>query len=148
MLAYNVRKTHKHKSQKMTTLKVIAAAAIGTAGAFLAPISSYLIAVGVLVFADQFTGMWAAVKRGERITSKAMRATIEKTIFYFIAILLSEVMRVVFMTAADVFPLTFIVASYIGIREFWSCLENISEITGTDIIGGIADKLPDGWRRK
>jgi hypothetical protein len=77
-----------------------------------------------------------------------MRSTIEKTIFYFVAILLSELMKIIFLDAVEVFPLTFIVASYIGIREFWSCLENISEITGTDIIGGIADKIPDKFKNK
>jgi hypothetical protein len=91
--------------------------------------------------------MWAAFKRGERINSRAMRSTIEKTIFYFIAILLSELVKIVFLVGVDSFALTFVVASYIAIREFWSCLENISDITGTDIIGGIMDKVPKKWRQ-
>lgn len=105
---------------------------------FFAPIQHLLIATGILVFADMITGAKAAKKRGEVIHSKKMTRTISKTIFYFIAIILSRIMELVYFPDM---PLATITAGYIAIMEFKSNMENISEITGIDIWKAIVDKI-------
>jgi len=137
--------TYKNKNRLKMSAKVIFSIIAGYAGAFLTPITSYLIAVFVLVCCDQLSGTWAAIKRGETLSSSAMWRTVEKIVFYLMAILLSEMMRKIFFPgigeAVAALPATFIVASFISFREFWSVLENISDITGIDIVGALSDKI-------
>jgi len=55
--------------------------------AILAPIHALMGAVGFLIGADFITGILAARKRGEPITSKAMGRTIFKALGYQLAVI-------------------------------------------------------------
>ena len=112
---------------------------------FFAPIYAALIGIGVLIFADVLTGMKAAAKRGERLHSRKMSTTINKMIFYVIAILLARVMEVSFI---DWLPVAQLTAGYIAVVEFKSNMENIAEITGVDIWNHLKDKLTTLAKRK
>lgn len=84
---------------------------------------------------DFVTGILAAIKRKERVSSRGMRNTVVKIILYFIAILLSEGMVVVFKIPGHM--LTYSVAFVIAVTEFRSNIENIESATGTSIWSAI-----------
>lgn len=106
----------------------------GWMSAFLVPLGPFLGIVVFLVVCDLVTGLRAATKRGEVITSTGLRRTIEKIILYFIALLLSEGMKVVFVPAA---PVTYVTAFAIAITEFKSNIENIEAVTGVKVWEGL-----------
>ena len=112
---------------------------------FFTPIWAGLVGIGVLLFADVITGIKSAKKRGEVIHSRKMSTTINKMIFYALAVILSRVMEVSFMPWLPVAQLT---AGYIAVVEFKSNMENIAEITGIDIWLFLKDKLTEWAKRK
>lgn len=100
----------------------------------LLPIAHFL-AIGVLlVVSDWFTGVWAAIKRKEKITSGGLRRTIEKAVMYTLAIVLVLIVETAFLGTHYVVAL---VAMYISFVELFSNLENISNITGSNILGAV-----------
>lgn len=113
-------------------------AAAGWAVSFVMPVLPFLIFAVILVLADLFSGLWAAKKRKEKIHSTGLRRTVEKLVFYFIAILLSEGMKTVFMPHV---PVTYIVAFAIALTEFQSNIENIETITGVHIWKFVKQRL-------
>ena len=96
------------------------------------PIAHFLVIGVVLVISDWFTGVWAAVKQKEKITSGGLRRTVEKAVMYTLAILLVLIVESAFFGTSYVVAL---VAMYISFVELFSNLENISSITGSNIIG-------------
>lgn len=112
---------------------------------FFAPITWDIVAIGVLVFADVFTGIRAAKKRGEKIHSRTMSRTVGKMLYYTIAIVLSRVMEVAFI---DWLPIAQLTGGYIAVVEFKSNLENISESTGIDIWNHLKERIEDSFGRK
>ena len=104
-------------------------------GAALMPVASF-IAVGIfLVITDWLTGISAARVRGVPITSAGLWRTIRKAVFYPVAIISSLVVERTFFQGSE--WLVYLVAAYIALTELFSNLENISVITGTDIIGAV-----------
>lgn len=112
---------------------------------FFAPITWSIIGIGVLVFADVFTGISAAKKRGERIHSKGMSRTVGKMLYYTIAIVLSRVMELAFIPWLPVAQLT---AGYVAVVEFKSNMENIAQITGVDVWNHLKDRFEGTFGRK
>lgn len=112
---------------------------------FFAPITWSLVGIGVLVFADVFTGIRAAKKRGERIHSKGMSRTVGKMLYYSIAIVLSRVMELAFI---DWLPIAQLTSGYIAVVEFKSNMENIAEITGVDVWNNLKDRFEGTFGRK
>lgn len=112
----------------------LASAVLGWMAAFAAPVQPFMILVLVLVVVDVITGIWAARRNGERITSKEMGRTVPKVVLYPVAILLSEAMVHTFFAGTPVVSsLTYMVALFICTIEFQSNIENIGKLTGTDI---------------
>lgn len=116
--------------------------------AALAPIQAIMLSVGFLIFADLITGIWAALKRGEKVSSAAMRRTVSKMVIYQLAVIGAFVLETHLM--GGLLPVTKIVAGVIGLVEFKSMLENSSAIVGGDVfklimkkIGSENDKLND-----
>jgi sugar phosphate permease len=107
--------------------------------AALAPIQMVLITVGVLVFIDMITGMWAASKRGENINSAAMRRTISKMLIYQLTVISGFLLETYILNG--LLPVTKIVAGVVGMVEFKSILENASTVAGEDIVSLILEKL-------
>ncbi len=108
-------------------------------GLFLAPAKTTMIAVGFLVFGDLLTGIWAALKRGEKFNSAKLRATVTKTIGYQLAILLSYVTESQLLPEI---PVLKVVAGLIASTELVSALENLASITGVPL-GEVVKKLFD-----
>lgn len=105
---------------------------------FFSPVMWTLLAVGILVGVDLFTGILAAKKRGEVIRSNGISRTVSKIALYSIAIILSRMMEVVFFPWL---PVASITSGYIALVEFKSNLENIGEWTGIDIWNAIKDRI-------
>ena len=104
---------------------------------FLSPIKWLMIGVGVLTFIDLVTGIYAANKR-EKITSQKLARTVAKVMWFQVAILLSRMFEIIFVPGIPVAKIT---AGYIGLTEFKSNMENISEATGIDIWNYIIDEF-------
>jgi len=102
--------------------------------AFFIPIHNILVGIGALIVADMITGIFAARKRGEKIHSKKMGATVTKTILYFLGIILAQIMQNLFLDPG-VESIVKATASIFAVIEFKSNLENISTATGIDLIG-------------
>lgn len=102
------------------------------AAAILTPAVPIIIFTGVLIFSDTVTGIWAAVKRSEKITSKALGRTITKMCLYSLVIGLTFAFEH-FFTALQLIHMGQIAAGYICLVELKSIYENVSSITGLDI---------------
>lgn len=107
--------------------------------AVLAPIKAVLVTVGILIVADALTGMYAAQKRGEKISSAAMRRTLSKMMVYQGVVILGYLLEANLMD--HLMPVAKIVASAIGMVEFKSILENANSIVGTNIFKAVISKL-------
>jgi len=103
----------------------------------LMEIQKYLMLVAILVGADFCTGIYAAWKRKEKIVAAGFRRTIEKVVWYSLAIILSHGMDYVF----NFDQLVYAVAIFICLTEFKGNLENISEITGIGIVSAVRDLI-------
>jgi hypothetical protein len=80
--------------------------------AVLAPIKTVMIVTGVLIFADLILGILAARKRGEPITSAALRRTVSKMIAYQVAIITGFLCEKYLIE--DAIPVTKLIAGMIG----------------------------------
>lgn len=105
----------------------------------LAPIDAVMATVGFLIFLDLISGVWAARKRNEPVTSAALRRTISKMIIYQLAVISGFFIERYLLQGA--LPITKVVAGFIGIVEFKSMLENGNTILGTDVFKLLIEKL-------
>jgi len=105
----------------------------------LAPIKAQLITALVLVIMDFLTGVWAAWKRGEQISSAGLGRTCVKVAVYEFAILAAFVAQKYLIE--DALPVLSIVTTFIGISELKSVLENLSSISGVDLLRALITKL-------
>jgi uncharacterized membrane protein len=102
----------------------------GFVASFFIPIKGFLIFTIFVVFADTVTGIKAAKKEGQKISSKGLYRTTEKVIVYFVAILIFEGAKNTFSIP---FPITYMVAMMISATELFSVAENIKRITGVEL---------------
>lgn len=119
----------------MNFLKYLAASLI----AILAPAKALLISVGFLVIADLATGLWAAYKRKEKIKSARLRDSVSKIVIYNIAVISGFLVETYMLE--NIFPVSKVVASVIGIVELKSILENANTIRGQDLFSTVIQKL-------
>jgi len=119
----------------MEWLKYMSLAAL----AALAPIHMVMITVGFLIFSDLLTGMWAAHKRGEKISSAALRRTVSKIVIYQLAVISGFMLETYILE--NVLPVAKIVAGVIGMVEFKSILENSNHIVGGNIFQLVLKRL-------
>ncbi len=109
--------------------------------AVFAPIKTMLITAGVLVLFDLVTGIWASAKTGVPISSNRLGRTVTKIFVYQLAIIcgfLTEKFLV-----SDALPFAKLAAGYVGLTELKSIYENLSRISGQDMLRGILNKLND-----
>jgi len=102
----------------------------GFLASFFIPIQGFLLFTVAVVFADTITGIKAARKEGQRISSKGLYRTTEKIVVYFVAILIFEGAKNTFNIP---FPITYMVAMMISGTELFSVAENIKRITGVEL---------------
>jgi phage-related holin len=120
------------------TAKYLSAAAISLLGLF-APVKGMLLAALVLCVADLITGVLAAMKRKEPITSSKLRRSVVKLFVYELAIIASFIAQ--HWLTGDAFPLVSWAAGMVGLVELKSVLENLNTISGTDLLASILTKV-------
>lgn len=109
-----------------------------SAVAIFAPIHALLLTTGAMIFADLVTGIWAASKRGEPITSAALRRTVTKIFVYESALMLAFLAETYM---SDILPFVKMASATITIVEMKSIYENLDEISGNQLLKVIIDKL-------
>jgi uncharacterized membrane protein len=102
----------------------------GVLFSFFLPIKHFLIFTIFVVFADTVTGIMAARKRGEPITSKGLYRTSQKVVVYFVGIIIFEGAKNTFSLPLNI---TYMVAFTIATTELYSISENIKSMTGVNI---------------
>jgi uncharacterized membrane protein len=102
----------------------------GVLFSFFLPIKHFLIFTIFVVFADTVTGIMAARKRGEAITSKGLYRTSQKVVVYFVGIMIFEGAKNTFSLPVNI---TYMVAFTIATTELYSISENIKSMTGVNI---------------
>lgn len=114
--------------------------------AFLLPIEPILVATGALILFDFITGCWKSISangwrkpNGElTLNSRTMSHTITKSVLYVIAILTFHLTELYLVPE---FPLTRIIAGFIGVTELKSISENISSVLKVNIWKYVKDLL-------
>ena len=102
----------------------------GVLFSFFLPIKHFLIFTIFVVFADTVTGIMAARKKGEAITSKGLYRTSQKVVTYFCGIMIFHGAGITFGLPSQI---TYSVSFIIAATELFSISENIKSITGTNI---------------
>jgi len=97
---------------------------------FFLPIKNFLLFSVAVVIADTITGIKAARKEGQKITSKGLYRTTEKIVVYFVSIMIFESAKNTFSIPI---PITYMVASMIAGTELFSIAENVKRITGVNL---------------
>jgi phage-related holin len=97
---------------------------------YFAPTFSVMMGISFLVLIDFVTGMVAAYKRGEAITSRKMRPTITKGMGYMLAILAAHIFQKHFLPTIEVMK---IVSGLIAFIELKSLDENLKDMTGKSL---------------
>jgi hypothetical protein len=95
--------------------------------AFVAPIHTLIIAIGILLSADFVTGVARAIKRGDKVSSRKMRRSIYKALGYQLAVLSGFAFE---LLMPGVLPFAKLIAAAVGLVEFKSILENVTAMTG------------------
>lgn len=107
--------------------------------AVFAPIKAVLITSLVLVSADFITGIWAAWRRGEKITSARMKESVIKACIYEVAVVFAFLAE--HFLIGDLIPATKLIAALIGLVELRSILENLDSVNGAPVFATIINKL-------
>lgn len=102
----------------------------GVVFSFFLPIKHFLIFTIFVVFADTITGIFAAKKRNEKITSKGLYRTSQKVVVYFVGIMIFHGASVTFALPSQI---VYSVSFLIAFTELYSISENIKSITGVNI---------------
>ena len=102
----------------------------GVLFSFFMPIKHFLIFTIFVVFADTVTGIIAAKKRGEKITSKGLYRTSQKVVVYYCGIMIFHGASITFnLPSQIVYSVSFLIA----FTELYSISENIKSITGVNL---------------
>ena len=107
--------------------------------AFLLPIKLVIITAGVLILTDLLTGMAAARKRNEKITSAGLSRTLAKMAVYQTVIITGYMLQMNLLS--NMVPVINIVGGVIGMVEFKSIIENANCILGADIFKEVMARL-------
>ena len=105
---------------------------------YFSPAFEFILLVGFFVVADTITGVMAALKTGEEITSKRFRAVIPKYVVYGVGVLVAHVLQRQFFPD---FPAMKIIAGLVAYSELMSIDENINKITGVSLFKFFIKKL-------
>lgn len=105
---------------------------------FFAPIHTILVVVFFLLIIDLITGIIAARKRGEKITSAGLRRTMSKIMIYETAIVVGFLLQ---HLLGNILPISNIVAAGFAVVEGTSLFENLNTISGKDIFRTVILKL-------
>ena len=104
-----------------------------------APIQAAVITTFTLIILDLVTGILAARKRGEPISSSGLKRTVGKVLLYELAIVAAFLVQQ-YLTG-DLFPASKLVTAMIGLVELSSMLENLDTLNGNPIFKTLIAKI-------
>ena len=104
----------------------------------LSPIKAALCAIIFIVLVDLILGIIRAKKQQIKITSNKLRRTLIKLLCYLLVFIVSYVLELYLIPFIE---LSKIVASFIGLVEFKSILENLNIISGGKVWKAILHRL-------
>lgn len=119
----------------MTWLKAFSLSVL----AVVAPAKSLVIASFAMVLFDCVSGILAARKRGERISSAGLRRTLSKGLVYSTAIYAAYVAE--HWLLDGLLPVSKLAAGAIGIVELRSIYENLNTVAGGSLFSSLVSKL-------
>lgn len=99
-------------------------------GAILVPLYDVLGAVLVLVVIDFLTGIGAALKTKEGLSSKKLINTVNKFLFYSLTLLAAHVVE---LKITPALPWLQVVSGFIALTELRSVFENFNRIFGLNV---------------
>ncbi len=102
------------------------------------PIKAILATTLFLIFVDLISGVAAARKRGEPITSAGFRRSISKLIVYELALALGFLAETYMLQSM---PITKMISSLISLTELKSIFENIDTTSGGGLLKTIIGSL-------
>lgn len=119
-------------------VKTFAFSTLTAAVTYLMPLKDFIGITLFIVAADLITGIQAAKVRSETVNSKGLRRSVTKFTMYTMAIISAHAMQGMYFKD---FPMVVIISCYIACTEFYSVLENVGTVTGTDILSAVKSKL-------
>lgn len=111
---------------------------------FFSELQSSLFAIGFLIMADSFTGIWGSWKKNGRksITSRRAGRIVTKLVLYPLSLIVAKVAQ---DYLAPAIPWTDVTAGILATIEVKSIFENISLILGFDLWDRIKKQI---WKDK
>ncbi len=103
-----------------------------------APIQAVLGTTMLLIGVDFVSGVIAAKKRKEKITSAGFRRSLSKLVIYEIALMIGFLAQTYMI---PIMPIVNMVSSLIALTECRSIFENLDNINGGNLLKTIIDKL-------
>lgn len=113
--------------------------------AIFAPIQSLLLTTGVMILADLITGIMAARKRKEPISSSGFRRTLVKIFVYESALMIAYLAE---HYMSDALPFVKVASSMISLVEIKSIYENLNIISGSNLLKALLDSLNSQSNKK
>lgn len=130
----------------MDKILSFAAKLMGVSLTYFLPIRELAYALLALFLIDWVTGVWKSRVVRRRITSYRLRKSSQKIGSYMVALISAHILNESIL--GGVMHLPQLIAGYIGVTEVASILENLSEITGRDLMLEIANKVKDSFKNK
>ena len=111
---------------------------------FFADLQGALLAIGFLILADTYTGIWAAYKKDgvKAITSRKAGRIVAKFILYPLSLIVAKVSQ---QYLSPAIPWIDVTAGILAVVEVKSIFENMSLILGFDLWEKIKKQL---WKDK
>ena len=106
--------------------------------ALFAPIRTTLAVVFLLIFIDFVSGVIAAKRRGEALTSTGVKRTVLKIFIFEIALMLGFIAE---KYIPGSLPFTNLIGGFISLTEMTSIVENMNELSGNAILAALVKKL-------
>lgn len=103
------------------------------------PTGPLLATTLALVIADLITGLLAARKQNNPVTSLGLKRTVLKLFVYETTILLASLTQT-YLTGPAI-PCLNIASSLIGLTELKSCVENLNIVSGSSMLGSVLSAL-------
>lgn len=110
-----------------------------TALAVLAPAKTVLMAIAALCAADLVTGLAAALKERQKITSRGLKRSLIKLAVYEVG-LACAFLAETYLTGPEL-PAMKLVAALAGVTELKSILENLDRIGGQSLYKALLTRL-------
>ena len=124
-------------SKLFTSLEALTGAFFGAVLSFITPIAPFFwLAVGLVVL-DTITGMTAARRRKEKISSKGFARLLSKIVVYMASIVACHGVEMVLKVP----HVTFLAVGAIAFTELLSVLENTRVVSGANIAGVVGGLL-------